>query len=305
MTVPARKQLPGGREHWQHGPIDLVIRAEGEAGAVVRAYAGAWQRFQHVLEELVAELAMLRLPVEHANPLRGAIARRMVAATAPYAQEFITPMAAVAGSVAQEIAGFFAAEPGVRKVYVNNGGDIALHLTPGASLSVGLVANAYAPALNGQVDVGFDSGIRGVATSGWRGRSFSLGIADSVTVLAASAAQADAAATMIANAVNVEHAAIERAPASTLKDDTDLGARLVTVNVGTLPAQARSAALDAGARAAQAYLERGLVIGAALALQGEWRSIGWLRAAPLAQPEKIAAEVTADGAAGPGHRLAA
>ena len=42
------------------------------------------------------------------------------------------------------------------------------------------------------------SPVRGVATSGWRGRSHSLGIADSVTVLAATAAMADAAATVIA-----------------------------------------------------------------------------------------------------------
>jgi ApbE superfamily uncharacterized protein (UPF0280 family) len=305
MIAPARKALPGGREHWQHGPIDLVIRAEGEAGAVARAYAAAWQRFGFVLEELVSELALLRLPVGHAGSPKGAIARRMVAATAPFAREFITPMAAVAGSVAQEIAGFFAAEPGMRKVHVNNGGDIALHLAQGEALAVGLVANAYAPALDGHVEVLSSSGIRGVATSGWRGRSFSLGIADSVTVLGASAAQADAAATMIANAVNVAHPMVERAPADTLKDDTDLGARLVTVNVGILPASARAAALDAGVRAAQAYLEGGLVIGAALALQGEWRSIGWLRAAPPAQPATLGAEITADGTAGPQHRLAA
>ena len=308
MTAPERKALPGGREHWQHGPIDLVIRAEGDADAVARAYAAAWQRFQSVLDELVGELSMLRLPVEHAHPLRGVIARRMGAATAPYASEFITPMAAVAGSVAQEIVTFFTAEPGVRKAYVSNGGDIALHLRPGESLGVGLVANAYAPALNGEVKVEAASGIRGVATSGWRGRSFSLGVADSVTVLAATAAQADAAATMIANAVNVQHDNIERAPANTLKDDTDLGARLVTVNVGALPPALRAQALDAGARAAQSYLARGLVIGAALALQGEWRSIGCLRAAPLAQPEHIAAGPQAQdpaAAAGPAQRLAA
>jgi ApbE superfamily uncharacterized protein (UPF0280 family) len=281
MIAPQRQRLPGGREHWQHGPIDLVIRADGEAQAVTRAYEAGWRRFQGILEELVSELPMLRLPVQQAQPLRGAVARRMVAACAPYAGEFITPMAAVAGSVAQEIAAFFAGESRVRKVYVNNGGDIALHLAPGEELSVGLVANAYAPALNGQVRVDFASGIRGVATSGWRGRSFSLGVADSVTVLAASAAQADAAATMIANAVNVSHAAITRAPASSIKDDSDLGERLVTVDVGTLPAQLRAQALESGARAARQYLERGLIIGAALALQGEWRSIGCLRAAPL------------------------
>lgn len=300
MIAPQRQRLPGGREHWQHGPIDLVIRAEGQAEAVARAYEAAWRRFSGVLEELVGELSMLRLPVEHAHPLRGAVARRMVEACAPYAREFITPMAAVAGSVAQEVVAFFAAEGGVRKAYVNNGGDIALHLAPGESLSVGLVANAYAPELNGQVKVEFASGIRGVATSGWRGRSFSLGIADSVTVLAGSSAQADAAATMIANAVNAQHAAVERAPASSVKDESDLGRRLVTVNVGKLPPEVRSTALESGARAAGQYLERGLIIGAALALQGEWRSIGCLRAAPLVS----AAVRTGEGLA-PAQLLAA
>ena len=277
-----RATLPGGREHWQHGPIDLVIAAEGEARAVARAYARAWARFQVVLAELVAELALLRAPVEQAGAVRGAVARRMVQATLPYAPRFITPMAAVAGCVAEEIAHIFAAEPGVRKAHVNNGGDIALHLTAGESLVVGLVANAYAPALDGHARIDAASAVRGVATSGWRGRSFSLGVADSVTVLACSAAQADAAATMIANEVNVDHAAIERAPANSLKDDTDLGERLVTVNVGALPAPLRAQALDAGARAANEYLRRGLLIGAAIALQNEWRTIGSLHAAPLA-----------------------
>ena len=68
--------------------------------------------------------------------------------------------------------------------------------------------------------------MRGVATSGWRGRSFSLGIADAVTVLAATAAAADAAATIIANAVDLPgHPAIARRPASELEDDSDLGDR--------------------------------------------------------------------------------
>jgi hypothetical protein len=75
-----------------------------------------------------------------------------------------------------------------------------------------------------QAEVRYESPVRGIATSGWRGRSFSLGIADSVTVLAATAAEADAAATIIANAVDVAHAGIiVRRPACSLKDDSDLG----------------------------------------------------------------------------------
>jgi ApbE superfamily uncharacterized protein (UPF0280 family) len=287
MPGPVRKPLAAGREHWQHGPIDLVIAVQGDAPAVARACANAWERFQRVLEELVGELALLRSPVQRAGEVRGAIARRMVGATAPYAKEFITPMAAVAGSVAQEVMQVFAAEPGVRKVYINNGGDIALHLLPGEKISIGVVADVHAPSLDAATIIDAASGVRGIATSGWRGRSFSLGIADSVTVLASTAAAADAAATMIANAVNVEHAAIVRAPAHTLKDDTDLGARLVTVDVGILPPAARAIALDRGYAKAAAYLERGLIIGAALALQNEWRTIGCMGVAQAS--ERIAA----------------
>ena len=66
--------------------------------------------------------------------------------------------------------------------------------------------------------------MRGIATSGWRGRSFSLGIADAVTVLADRAAAADAAATIIANAVDLPgHPAIVRVPACELAPDSDLG----------------------------------------------------------------------------------
>ena len=289
-VAPTRKSLSGGREHWQHGPIDLMIEAWGTAEALAHAYETAWVRFQTVLSELVFELPLLRLAAEEAGAVRGPVARRMIDATLPYTPCFITPMAAVAGSVAEEVLAFFATEPGVTRAYVNNGGDIALHLHAGQDFTVGMVANAYSPAVDGQVRIDSASGIRGIATSGWRGRSFSLGIADSVTVLARSASKADAAATMIANAVNVEHPAIERAPADTLKDETDLGTRLVTVNVGTLPASLRVAALDAGVQTANEFLRRGLIIGAALALQNEWRSVGDFQATlPAGAQQRLAA----------------
>ena len=273
---PSRRQLAAMREHWQHGPIDLVIDAWGDMAAVRAAHDAAWHRFQGVLAELVSELPLLRAPAARHLPLRGVIARRMLAATLPFAHDFITPMAAVAGSVAEEIVAFFAAEAGVTRACVNNGGDIAVHLAPGQYLSVGIVTNACAPLLDGAIELHSAQPVRGVATSGWRGRSFSLGIADSVTVLAHTASAADAAATMIANAVDVAHPAIARAPADSLRDDTDLGARLVTVGVGALPAALRKAALERGSRVAAGCAERGLIAGAALALQGEWRTIGAL-----------------------------
>ena len=114
------------------------------------------------------------------------------------------------------------------------------------------------------------SPVRGIATSGWRGRSFSLGIADAATVLAPSASAADAAATVIGNAVDVADPRIVRRPANEVRDDSDLGDRLVTCAVPPLPAAAVEAALAAGARAARAEIARGRIIAAVLSLQGRF-----------------------------------
>ncbi|MEF7614974.1 UPF0280 family protein [Aquincola sp. MAHUQ-54] len=274
-----RSVLPGGRLHYQHGPIDLVIAAEGEEAAVAAAHEAAWRRFTTVLGELVAELPLLRQPVQAGMPcpLQRPVARRMWRACAALGAGFITPMAAVAGAVAQELIGCYQ-QPGIVRAWVNNGGDIALHLAPGAQARVGLfadlarfdVCSTAAPATDARFTVDAAMPVRGVATSGWRGRSFSLGIADSVTVLAGTAAEADAAATVIANAVNADHPGIVRRPACTLKDDTDLGEWPVTVDVPPLPPAVVAAALQAGRHKARQLQSRGLVHAAMLVCQGRF-----------------------------------
>ncbi len=267
----ARAPLSAARWHFQHGPIDCVIGAEGPAAA--EAHEAAWCRFATVLDELVAELALLRRPVQEAAGVRGVVARRMVQACAPHAAGFITPMAAVAGSVAQELIGCYR-RPGITRAWVNNGGDIALHLAPGAAARVGLVSDLASIGLDADFTLQAHQGVRGVATSGWRGRSFSMGIADSVTVLARTAAMADAAATVLANAVDVDHPAIGRRPASALRDDTDLGDRLVTVQVPALPPSEVAKALAQGAARAQALAAQGLIEGALLVCQGQVKAVG-------------------------------
>ncbi|MEQ1883388.1 MAG: UPF0280 family protein, partial [Burkholderiales bacterium] len=274
-----RTRLADGRYRFLHGPIDLVIGADGEATAVNRAVEKAWNRFETILAELVTELSWLRLPVQEAIGVRGAVARRMVAATRPHCERFITPMAAVAGAVADELIGYFRDESLIERVHVNNGGDIALHLKPGKVYRVGMMADIESvksreqTLLDGTFEVSHDSGVRGVATSGWRGRSHSLGIADAVTVLANSASAADAAATLIANDVNLEDPAILRKPANRLKDDTDLGERLVTIGVGELSPEQIDVALDAGERTARRMQEAGQIYAATLWLQGSARLV--------------------------------
>ncbi|MDA7419074.1 UPF0280 family protein [Xenophilus arseniciresistens] len=275
-----RHRLDARRWHFQHGPMDLVLQAEGEAAAVAAAHEAAWLRFMPLLDALVAELPALRQDVAAPTALQGGVARRMhaacVAAVAG-APQFITPMAAVAGAVADALIGCYAAS-GIMRAWVNNGGDIALHLAPGAQVRVGLFADLarfdpgaqQAPLqTDGQFQIDAAMPVRGVATSGWRGRSFSLGIADSVTVLAATGAQADAAATVIANAVDVAHPSIVRKPANTCKDNSDLGSLPVTVDVPALPSALVAAALARGLACAQALRDAGRIHAAILVCQGQ------------------------------------
>jgi len=286
QTGAVRRRLDADRWHFQHGPIDCIVSADGDVGAVAAAIETAWARFQTLLAELVGELALLRADLSAGAPVlpRGPVARRMVAACRPHADggRFITAMAAVAGSVAEELLGAFD-DPRIARASINNGGDIALRLTPGTSFQVGVCADprrgvAGLP-VDGRFTVAAASPVRGIATSGWRGRSFSLGIADSVTVLATSAARADAAATMVANAVDVDDARIVRAPASTVRDDGDLGHRLVVRAVPPLPPSLVDTALARGAAEARVQIDSGRIIAAVLSLQGRWRVVGDVGAA--------------------------
>jgi ApbE superfamily uncharacterized protein (UPF0280 family) len=262
----------GKRLHLQDGPIDLIIEANGREAEVKAGYEAAVSRFTGLLDELCAELAELRKAADSKRCLlKGVIARRMHAAVAPFAADhFITPMAAVAGSVAEEILGEMVRAAELDRAYVNNGGDIALHLTRGQHFNVGLMDRPDRLGVMRTMVIDAGDTSRGVATSGRHGRSFSLGIADAVTVLARTASQADAAATIIANAVDLSgHPAIVRCPAQDLQPDSDLGPRLVTRDVGQLSYQDIETALDAGAISARALLAKGLIEAAALRLHGE------------------------------------
>lgn len=268
MHGPQAAFLPDGRRlHLNHGPIDLIIDATGPGRD--SALSQAVTRFQTVLTELVDELPLLRSMASRRTRFEGAIARRMQAAVVPHLPIFVTPMAAVAGAVADEILAAMMTGTDLDKAYVNNGGDVAFALSRGQTARA-----AIAAPMPGGIEIAADHPWRGVATSGWRGRSHSLGIADSVSVVAANAAVADAAATLIANEVDLPgHEAIERVPACELAPDSDLGDRLVTTAVGPLAAADTARALDRGADYARKLLRRGHIGGAVLMLNEDIRTI--------------------------------
>lgn len=261
--MPQANLLPDGRLHLNHGPIDLIIQAWGSDQR--KGYAQATTRFQTVLPELAEELPLLRRPHCHVKA-EGVIARAMTDAIAPHSGTFITPMSAVAGAVADEICRAMCDGLRLDKALVNNGGDIAIHLQPGNTLSCAIHAGTDA----GKVILTAEQPARGVATSGWGGRSHSFGIADAVTVIAPSAAQADVAATLIANAVNLpNHPLITRQAANALSPDSDLGARMVTTAVGLLTNSEVANALTAGQRVARDMVRTGKITAVALFLRGQ------------------------------------
>jgi ApbE superfamily uncharacterized protein (UPF0280 family) len=290
VSGPQISWLPDGRRlYMHHGPIDLIVEAFGEKEEVEAAYRQGAERFRTILDELVAELTELRRPSSAVPRLFASpAARRMEEATSRLAGAFITPMAAVAGSVADEVLAAMLAGRELARAYVNDGGDIALHLRPGESMTAAIAGTGHG--LDDRVTIRAEDPVRGIATSGWRGRSHSLGIADAVTVLARDGASADAAATLIANAVDLPgHPAIRRERACDLQPDSDLGERLVTTAVGALSGEEVVAALARGAAAAEDFRRRGLIEAAALFLDGQVRVCGALlsESVPLRAPSVL------------------
>ncbi|HIB17550.1 MAG TPA: UPF0280 family protein [Candidatus Lambdaproteobacteria bacterium] len=267
--------MADNRLHLQHGPIDIIAHVDAPEEVRKRLYTSASNRFSTVLVELVAEMDLLKQPWSADLPdPKGGIAQKMCFAVRG-SDIFVTPMAAVAGAVADEMLEtmlFEAQKPDscvehIHRMYVNNGGDIAFWLNTGESFSIGVVDNPGIPELNARVSLAYESPVRGIATSGWRGRSLSLGIADAVTVLAGSAATADAAATLIANDVNVDYPGILKRPAYEVKDESDLGMLPVTVDVPPLPVDQISEALKRGAQTAGNFIRTGKIEAAYLSLQ--------------------------------------
>lgn len=278
VVTPAGIQvarLSKQRLHIVHGPINLIVKANGQPSEVERAYDEALRRVDGLLQGLVDELEILRSPntvsdVAAIEPT----AVRMLATRQRFGSRFVTPMAAVAGAVADELVNAMKSVADLDKIFVNNGGDISVYLAPQQVLRIGIVSSLSDPSPSASLLIASNDGINGIATSGWDGHSMSLGIADAVTALASTAADADMAATLIANEINADSPAIRRCAASALDPDSDLVDQAVTIAVGQLDDDVIETALERGVKYAKNLLAEGHIVGAMLFLQGHHRVVG-------------------------------
>jgi ApbE superfamily uncharacterized protein (UPF0280 family) len=249
------------------GPMRLVIRAwRGERPQLKLARQACKEAILY-LERIARCRLLLSRPWPQIEELPDdELARRMVTSVKAIGDEDLTPMAAVAGTIADAVADWLF-ERNATRVLVENGGDIAIRLAEGETAAVGVRPQVNCRQISHVIRL--DAGQRswGVTTSGVGGRSLTRGIASAVTVAAANASLADAAATAIGNACFVEDEGIIQLPAESLDPHTDLAGLPVTAEVGELQPEKVLQALESARQKAALLSQRKIIRGAFMALQ--------------------------------------
>lgn len=253
-----------------YGPIQMVIMASRQGIPMEQEIVRAGHHAINLLTELSEHLGVARKYVgniknEHYYP---EILRSMIETARSTDEKKVTPMVAVAGTFSDLVADYLF-EQGATKVMVNNGGDIAIRLNSGEATNVGLVPKIGASTFTHTFNIDSEDNIGGVATSGLGGRSFTLGVADSVTVFGQRCREADAAATLIANKVTVPHEGIKRVKAEELDPNTDIVGQMVTCEVPEFSKEQKIAALNNGKEFGKKLVDLGTIVGFVIFMQGE------------------------------------
>lgn len=221
--------------------------------------------------------------LDHRQEIKDSLVLEMINSVAAVGDEDLTPMAAVAGTIADEVADFLF-ERGMTKVVVDNGGDVAIRADREDPITVGIRPDVSDRAVSHVI--GLDPGLRshGVATSGLGGRSLTRGIASAATVVARTASLADAAATAVANATFLEDEQVLRRPAEALDPYTDIPGLDITVKVGHLSEEKKSRALAKAMWKAEDLVRREVILGAFVAVQGKVEMTNYVRDRLIQQP---------------------
>lgn len=199
------------------------------------------------------------------------IVEKMVFASRKFGDPTVTPLIAVAGAGADEVADFVLSTGQANKIVVNNGGDIAIRLKDDESARVGIKTDLTDRAVTHVMAVTVSSKIGGVATSGFGGRSFTRGVANAAVAIANDATSADVAATLVGNATDVESPSVRKVLAKELYEGTDIPNLSVTKAIGRLEKWEVEEALNRGMQKAETFQERGLIRGVFLVVKDQHR----------------------------------
>ena len=261
----------------ENGPMRLTIQAWNnhrfdmaaarQAGNFAFACLEQVAACRHLLQQCTAELTEDDL-LEKLDPRKFPVPVTMVKNTWAINSPDLTPMAAVAGSIADGVADYLF-QKGCAKVIVDNGGDIAVRLSGAETARVGVRSDISSATITHVITLDSRSPSWGINTSGLGGRSVTRGIATAAAVLAYSSARADAAATDIANACFVDDEGIVQVPAGQLDPMTDIPDIPVTVLVKDLKPDTTDRSLERSLERAKRYVESGLILGAIITAGGK------------------------------------
>lgn len=268
MTADVMQNLKPGQVFVDFGPVSMVITASRNGEGDTQLCRAAFPVIAACLEDLRPSLEMLRRypPQVELEQLTGA-GETMARAVLRTGDPWLTPMAAVAGTVADAVADFLFAQ-GAEKVTANNGGDIALRLAPGQSLGLGVLYDLERGGVDRVVHLTAEKGVGGVATSGLGGRSLTTGIASGVTVFSRRCAQADALATLLADRSCIDSPAVHTRLAGELDPDSDIADLPVVVSVEPLSREEKERALEQVLREAEEQCRRGNLLACIATVQG-------------------------------------
>lgn len=248
------------------GPMRLVIRAWNKKQSQIKLARRAAEEAILSLERIARYKTVLSRPIAEIKELpEDELALEMIASVRAVGDEDLTPMAAVAGTISDAVANWLF-EREATKVIVDNGGDIAVRIAAGESVTVGVRPRVDSGHISHVIKLASGRSAWGVATSGLGGRSLTRGIASAVTVLANNASVADAAATAVANACFVEDKGIVQVPAEKIDPNSDLAGIHVTAEVGPLSSESICAALGNARHKAEYIVSADLIVGAFIAL---------------------------------------
>ncbi len=245
----------------EYGPVSAVFSVIKDGSNVKKIEKKCFQIIKHILEDLkyyteIFKLKACKINVKKNIPF---IVKHAVTAVKSINGYELTPLAAVAGAVADSVVLTSSEKERFDRMIFNNGGDIAIECRKKESLPYLNVSG-----VKGQL---MSLKIKGIATSGLRGRSFSKGIADSVTVFAKSGAVADAAATYIANNVIIDSPEIRYEFAHKIDDSTDLKGEKIVTYVGCLSESEQQEALCKGLNVADTLCRQGKIFAAFLRIK--------------------------------------
>lgn len=251
----------------EYGPMRLAIRAWQKSRPQTALCRQAAEVSFGYLEAIAVRQALLGRPADQIESLpQNDLVKRMIQSVKAIGDKDLTPMAAVAGTIADAVADWLFSR-GPTRVVVDNGGDIAIRLAAGETVAVGIRPQVDRLDISHIARLDDRRSSWGVTTSGLGGRSFTRGIASAVTAIAANASIADAAATAIANACFVADRNIVQIPAERIDPNTDLKGMNVTVEVGTLSSAKKIQAVQAARSKADSLCRQKHIVGALVAFE--------------------------------------